>query len=330
MSKYDVFGMCNPLFDVHAEVADETLAALGYPKGSMSLIEQDAQRQLISRVQDSIVHRQAGGSGANSMIGIALLGGKAAFTGHVGDDERATSYGQSLAEQGVEPHLGAGKGDTGVCVVMVTPDSERTMCTYLGMSRELRSDDVDLQALRASRYLYVTGYLWDTESQKEAVLHAMSEANRAGVKVALSLSDPFCVNRHRDDFRRIVADHVDLVIGNDSEAQALTDADTPADAARALAEMAEMAAVTLGASGSLVRVADSAVQVPACTVKAVDTTGAGDMYAGALLFGITHDLPLDKTGRVAAFMSAQVVAKIGPRLDGLDRERLSAFVAGEE
>jgi len=263
------------------------------------------------------------------MIGLALLGGKPVFTGHIGNDAHGESYRTKLAEQGVRPNLGVGKGDTGTCVVLVTPDTERTMCTYLGMCRELCPADVDLESLKASEYIYVTGYLWDTDSQKEAVLHAMSEANKSGVKVALSLSDPFCVNRHKEDFQRIVRDHVDLVIGNEVEAKALTDTDNEHDAAKRLGEWCELAAVTRGPLGSLIRTGNDTIEVPSFPVKAVDATGAGDMYAGAILFGLTKRMSLSRAGRIAAYMAAQVVAKMGPRVDCVNQEELSAFAGAE-
>jgi sugar/nucleoside kinase (ribokinase family) len=218
--------MCNALFDLQAEVRDETLADLELSKGTMSLIGEDEQKAIVPRIYTHIVNTEAGGSGANTMIGIAQLGGTACYTSRVGNDEHGTMYRDGLAAQGVQPNLGMTNGTTGISLILVTPDAERTMCTFLGLSRELTRDDVNVEDLRASKYLYVTGYLWDMENQKEAVLHAMREANRAGVKVALSLSDPFCVHRHKDDFLRLLKEHVDVIFANEDEALALTDAPT--------------------------------------------------------------------------------------------------------
>jgi sugar/nucleoside kinase (ribokinase family) len=203
------------------------------------------------------------------------------------------------------------------------------MCTYLGICRELGPQDVALDRLRDSKYLYVTGYLWDTDTQKEAVLLAMKEARAAGVKVALSLSDPFCVNRHKADFLRIVQEHVDLLIGNDEEAMALMDATTPLEAIRAMAAFCDLAVVTMGSRGSLLREGNNLIEVPCYPVEPVDTTGAGDMYAAGILYGLTHDMPLEATGRLAAYVAAQVVGKLGPRLEAIDHEVVEYICKGE-
>jgi sugar/nucleoside kinase (ribokinase family) len=253
------------------------------------------------------------------MIGIAQLGGTACFTSCVGRDEHGALYRNNLAKKRVQPNMADGEGDTGICLVLITPDAQRTMLTYLGAARELKPQDITLDDLRASTYLYVTAYLWDTDTQKEAVLHAMSEANRAGVKVALSLSDPFCVDRHKVDLLRIVQDHVDVLFGNYAEAQAMTDTDNPQDALRVLSEHSEIAVVTLDEKGSMIRRGDDVYDIPPYPVRAVDTTGAGDMYAAGLLYGLTQGLPLDVTGRIASNAASQVVAQLGPRLDKIER-----------
>ena len=326
--QFDVFGMCNALFDIQAEVDDETLKALSLTKGTMSLIEEEQQRQIVPQVYTQIVNTEAGGSGANTMIGVALLGGQACYTSRVGRDEHGNLYGRGLLEKGVKPNLGAAEGTTGISLILVTPDAERTMCTFLGLSRDLQREDVNVEDLRASRYLYDTGYLWDTDNQKEAVLYAMREANRAGVQVALSLSDPFCVGRHKEDFLRLLRDHVDVLFGNYQEAQTLTDTDNPFDAVRALAEHSGIAVVTMDDKGSLIQRGDQRYEVPVYPVHAVDTTGAGDMYAAGLLYGLTQGLPLEITGRIASYAAAQVVAKLGPRLDRLDSTAIDLIKAG--
>jgi sugar/nucleoside kinase (ribokinase family) len=326
--KFDVYGMCNALHDIQAEVDDSVLRDLNVKKGSMTLIDHEQQRAVVPRIYDSIVNTEPGGSGANTMIGLAMLGGSACYTSHVGEDEHGELYRSGLAARGVKPNLGSGPGDTGICLVLITPDTQRTMLTYLGRARELVQDDINLHDLRQSRYIYITGYLWDTETQKHAVLRAMREANSAGVKVALSLSDPFCVNRHKSDFQRIIIDHVDLLFGNYSEAQALTDTDNPYDAARELARHSEIAVVTMDDRGSVIQKGDESFGIPIYPVTPVDTTGAGDMYAAGLLYGLTKGLPLDVTGRIAAYCAAKVVAKLGPRLESIDLTAIERLKAG--
>jgi len=303
---FDVYGMCNPLYDIQAELTDEMLAQTGFEKGGMNLIDEDAQKALLARISGNIVNAESGGSGANTMIGVALLGGTACYTGKLADDEHGMLYAGKLREKGVQLFASPGVGRTGTCVVLITPDAERTLCTYLGVCRDLGPEDVDAAALIASQYLYVTGYLWDTESQT---------ARSNGVKVALSLSDPFCVNRHKAAFLDIASDFVDLLIGNHEEMQELTGTVCPEDAIRATSELCDMSAVTVGSSGSLLRDGDTIYAVSPFAVDAVDTTGAGDTYAAGLLYGLTRGIPLDQTGRIAGYLAAQVVGKLGPRLE---------------
>jgi len=324
---YDVFGMCNPLYDIQAEVPDSLIAELDVTKGGMFLIDADQQKRMVARIYDHIVNAESGGSGANTMIGLSQLGGTACYAGKIGNDEHGTLYADSLRARNVTVSVKAGDGTTGICLVLISPDAERTLCTYLGICRELGPDDLDIAALRDSKYLYVTGYLWDTDSQKAAVLRAMREANAAGVKVALSLSDPFCVNRHRTDFLDISAKYVDLLIGNHEEAQALFGVDNPADAIRATSGYCESAVVTMGGKGALLRQGERIVESEAFSVKPIDSTGAGDMYAAGLLYGLTHGLGLEKTGRLASYVAAEVVSKLGPRLEAIDPAAVTRIVA---
>jgi fructokinase len=192
------------------------------------------------------------------------------------------------------------------------------MCTYLGASQQLHPDEVNIDDLRQSRYLYITGYMWDTETQKQSVLHAMHEANRAGVRVAFSLSDIFCVRRHKADFQHLLEQHVDVLIGNAAEAQELSDTDNPHDAASRLAEYCDVAVVTMDSRGALIRQGSTAYEIPTFRVQAVDATGAGDMYAAGLLYGLCRGWALDVAGRLAAYTAAQVVTKLGARLDSIE------------
>ena len=324
--RYDVFGMCNPLYDLQAEVTESLLAELDVQKGGMFLIDADQQKRMVSRIYKHIVNAESGGSGANTMIGLSLLGGSACYAGKIGNDEHGALYSESLRARDVTVSVKSGEGTTGICLVLITPDAERTLCTYLGICREFGPEDLDLDAIRDSRYLYVTGYLWDTDSQKAAVLRAMEAAKAAGVKVALSLSDPFCVSRHKSDFLEITRKYVDLLIGNHEEAQALTDTDNAADAIRATAAYCGLAVVTMGSRGALLRDGDRIVETAACRIQPIDTTGAGDMYAAGLLYGLTHGLSLEKTGELASYVAAQVVAKLGPRLESLDADAVARIV----
>jgi sugar/nucleoside kinase (ribokinase family) len=320
--QYDVFGMCNALYDIQAEVTDAQLEALGLSKGGMFLIDDSREQEILQTIEGQIVNTDAGGSGANTMIGIALLGGKTSFTSRVGQDKYGEMYTRSLTEKSVKANLARGEGRTGVSIILVTPDAQRTMCTYLGMSQNLQKEDILLDDLKDSSYLYVTGYLWDSDSQKEAVLQSMDFANKHGVRVALSLSDSFCVNRHKEDFLNILRRHVDIVFGNASEVKALTDTEDPYEAARALGDFTDIVVVTMDETGSFIRQEDSVYDIPSYKVQAVDTTGAGDMYAAGLLYGLTRQLDMFQTGKIAAYCAAQIVSKMGPRLNSIDMSEI--------
>lgn len=314
---FDAFGMCNALIDLQTKVEDSLIERLGLQKGGMFLIDEQQRCILMEHLADRVVHSEAGGSGANTMIGVALLGGSACYTSKVANDEHGALYRSSLSDKGVKPNLAIGEGGTGVSFILLTPDAQRTMCTYLGVSQQLRPDEVNIDDLRQSRYLYITGYMWDTESQKQAVLHAMREANRAGVRVAFSLSDIFCVRRHKADFQRLLEQHVDVLIGNSAEAQELSGADNPYGSARLLAQYCEVAVVTMDSRGALIRHKNTVYHIPALHVQAVDATGAGDMFAAGLLYGLCTGQSLEVAGRIGAYCAGQVVAKMGARLDSI-------------
>lgn len=316
--RYDVYAMCNPLFDLQAEVTDEYLATLPYAKGGMFLIDHDAQKQLVPEVYDAIVNTAPGGSGANTAFGVGLLGGRACYTGHVGDDEHGRLYRQGMEAMGVKPNLGVSEGNTGVCLVLVTPDAQRTMFTYLGRCRDLVPADLNLEDLANSEFFYLTAYLWDSDSQKETVTLALETAARAGVKVALSLSDPFCVQRHRDELAFLIKKHVHTLFGNYQEAQMMTDTGTPEEAAEALAEYCEVAVVTMDEKGSLIRAEGETHRIAPFPIRPVDTTGAGDMYAAGLLYGLARGWSYPEVGRLASVSAAKVVGRLGPRLPGMD------------
>ena len=272
---FDVFTMCNPLFDIQAETPDSLLLSLGFPKGSMSLIELDKQRELVGSITEYIVNTEPGGSGANTAIGIAQLGGTASFTGRVGRDDHGRLYGEGLEQKGVRVAIAAAEGVTGICVVMVTPDAERTMGTFLGVSQELGPEDIDVELIKQAKYVYITGYLWDTDRQKEAVLHTMEQAKVAGIPVALSLSDPFCVGRHRNDFLAISEKYVDLLIGNSDEMRALTDTQDDELALKQTKALSNSAVLTRDSRGALLRSGNETIEVPAYRITPVDSTGAG-------------------------------------------------------
>lgn len=310
---FDVFGMCYALFDLQASVPQGFPEELGLTPGAMHLMNAEQQNALVLRIRDRIVNQAAGGSGANTTIGVAALGGAACFTSRVGADDFGPAYAASLRDAGVQPNLPVGPGATGACVVLVTPDAQRTMCTHLGEGRHLTRSDVNLDDLRASKLLYVTGYLWDTESQKDAVQVAIHEAHRAGVPVSFSLADTFCITRNRDDFLRLLHDDIKIVFGNEDEAMLLSEADDPRTAASWLSSDGRTAFVTLGARGALVAENGRVSRIEPSTTTAIDTTGAGDAFAAGAIYGLTHGMPPVDSAHVGSRLAAHVVSRMGPR-----------------
>ncbi len=316
---FDVYCLCNPLFDILATSSDELLVDCGSEKGAMTLVSVEHQRRLLSTAALEITAREAGGSGANTAIGVAQLGYKAAYGGCVGSDDFGLALSDALLAGGVTPHFGQADVDTGVCLVLTTPDAQRTMHTCLGASQYFSPELVNVDAIAQSKILYVTGYLWDTKLQQDAVEHAMSAARNAGRLVAFSLSDAFCIARHREAFENLLSSHVDVVFGNEQEALAISGKDDVFEASKWLAEQTgHLAIITRGPDGCLFTDANGITEIAAFATEAIDTTGAGDMFASAALCGLVAGYSYEQTGKLASFMSAAIVAQFGPRNQHID------------
>ena len=318
MQKFDVYGVCNPLVDLLSHVPDSFLKKLGIEKNVMHLVTREQQQELLLALAEEKISLEvaAGGSGANSMIGISQLGGRSAFSGKIGRDEHGKLYREKLEALGVCDCLTEGEGATGSSLILVSEDGARTMNTFLGMSQELMNPDIDPDVIQSSKYLYLTGYLWDTESQKKAVLNALDEAKKREVKVALSLSDPFCVTRHKEDFINLLKGYASMVFCNQEEAFTLLDTEITQQAAETLSDWTETVALTIGAYGALISHQGETCYIDPSPVRVEDTTGAGDAFAAGFLYGMTHDLsPLD-SGRIGATLAAAVIGQTGPRYLG--------------
>ena len=318
MQKFDVYGVCNPLVDLLSHVPDSFLKKLGIEKNVMHLVTREQQQELLLALAEEKISLEvaAGGSGANSMIGISQLGGRSAFSGKIGRDEHGKLYREKLEALGVCDCLAEGEGATGSSLILVSEDGARTMNTFLGMSQELMNPDIDPDVIQSSKYLYLTGYLWDTESQKKAVLNALDEAKKREVKVALSLSDPFCVTRHKEDFINLLKGYASMVFCNQEEAFTLLDTEITQQAVETLSDWTETAALTIGAYGALISHQGETCYIDPLPVRVEDTTGAGDAFAAGFLYGMTHDLsPLD-SGRIGATLAAAVIGQTGPRYLG--------------
>jgi sugar/nucleoside kinase (ribokinase family) len=325
----DVFGVGNALVDLQVEVDEAFLEGLEAEKGRMALVEEARQRAVLEALRDHPVNRCSGGSAANTIAGVADLGGSAAYCGRVGDDELGSFYRDDLLELGVRLSGRVSTGHTGTSCVLITPDAQRTMLTHLGSSSELGPEDVTAEALRGARYVYVEGYLFTGESTSAAALRAIELAKSNGSKVALTVSDPFVIDLRRDLFWDLIEGPVDLLFCNEAEAQSLTQQEDPVDCAKVLHDHAENVALTLGPHGSILMHDGEVHPIEGVPVQAVDTTGAGDMYAAGILHGITHGLSWPEAGRLASHAASLVVGQLGARLPRkLTAEEIQELIRG--
>jgi len=323
-SKWDVVGIGNAIVDVLAHADDAFIAAQGMSKGAMNLIEADRAEALYKAIGPAV--EQSGGSAANTIAGLASLGGKGAYIGKVAQDQLGDIFAHDLKAGGIhfETSRLIGGAPTARSFILITPDSQRTMNTYLGACVALTPDDIDEATIAGGEVLYLEGYLWDRTEAKQAFLKAARLAHKAGRKVALTLSDSFCVARHHESFLDLVNNHVDILFANEAEIVALyrtTDFD---GALKVVRDLGKTAALTRSAQGSVVLDAKEIHVIPAAPVaKVVDTTGAGDLYAAGFLYGLTHKLGLAKAGLIASIAAAEVISHVGPRpqvpLSGLIR-----------
>jgi hypothetical protein len=310
----DVYGVGNSLVDIQARVSDEVVSRLGFHKGVMTLVDETAQHRVLHAVDGVPLSRCAGGSAANTVIALADFGGKAAYAGKVADDPLGHFFLEDMRKIGVAIEVPVAGGDTGTCVILITADAQRTMLTHLGVSASLGPQDVSEVAIRNAKYVYVEGYLFGGEPTRSAALRTMELAQRNGVKVAFTVSDPFLINSHRDEFWKLIEGPVDLLFCNLEEARSLTGRHDPIECATEIHRHAENVALTLGPDGSILMHEGRVIPVEGVPAKAIDTTGAGDMYAGALLYGITNGLSWKDAGHLASHAAARIVEQLGARL----------------
>ena len=323
-ARFDVVGIGSAIVDILSRTDDDFLKANGMVKGTMALTTAEQSKQIYERMGQAV--EVSGGSVANTVAGIASLGGTPSFIGKVGADKLGEIFAHEIRAVGVDFHGGESRPTllpTATCLVLVTPDGQRTMNTYLGACTELSPADIDAARIAAARVTYIEGYQWDTPLAKEAIRKACQAAKSAKRQVALSLSDPFVVDRHRDELFALIREDVDILFGNEDEIFSLYQAGDLDTAVSRLREAKVLACMTRGPKGAVVFDGQTTLAVDAAPVaKVVDTTGAGDLFSAGFLYGYTHGRDLTGCARIGCMAAAEVISHMGARPEAPLRELL--------
>ncbi|MAX67846.1 MAG: adenosine kinase [Halobacteriovoraceae bacterium] len=320
MMKYDVYGIGNALVDMEFEVNDDFFTKNSIEKGTMTLVEEERQAELISALEShktSEIKRQCGGSAANTIIAVSQFGGKSFYSFKIANDDTGSFYLNDISENGVDTKNtleNLPQGKTGKCMVMVTPDAERTMNTFLGITATLDKDQIDEKALENSKWLYVEGYLVASPTGHTAALEAVRLAKQAGVKTSLTMSDPNMVKFFKENMQEIIGDGLDLIFCNEHEVRDFTGKTSLNEAREELKKYAKTFVITLGKNGAMIWDGTMFIDIEPHAVQAIDSNGAGDMYAGAFLYGITNGMSYAGAGSLASLASSKLVEQFGPRL----------------
>ncbi len=319
MAKFDVYGVGNALVDQEFEVDDSFFQEHNIEKGVMTLVARE-QQQFLHNVLSSkfgVKKRAGGGSAANTLYALSQFGGKAFLSCKVANDESGDFYLEQLGDHNIKTNTESqrNQGTTGRCLVMISPDAERTMHTYLGVSETISTLELDFEAIKASKYIYIEGYLVTSPSAKAAITELKQFAEQHQVKTAMTFSDPSMLEYFKDDIKDVIGDGVDLLFCNSKEAQLWTGTDDFDNACELLKSKASQFAITRGAEGALLFDGTQLISIDAHDVNAIDTNGAGDMFAGAFLYAITQGKDFETAGKLASLASATVVSSFGPRLE---------------
>ncbi len=318
MKKYHVYGIGNALVDMEFEVGPAFLEKMKVEKGLMTLVDQDRQAELLSNLEGISHARSCGGSAANTIIAVSQFGGKAFYSCKVASDETGEFYYKDLVGNGVTTNMGENReeGLTGKCMVFITPDADRTMNSFLGITETFSTNELVESELVDSEYVYIEGYLVTSPTGKAAAIKARELAHENDVKVALTFSDPGIVGFFKEGFKEIIGDKkVDLLFCNESEAMSFTDSDNIDTAVNLLKSVAKTFAVTLGEKGAIVYDGEREIAIETKQVVAKDTNGAGDLFAGAFLYGVTSGLEYSQAAKLACHSSSELVTQFGARLE---------------
>ncbi len=329
VERYDVYGVGHAIIDTEAIVEDSVLGDYGVDKGLMTLVSAERQAMLLAGLGGRPLHHAAGGSAANTMAGVAQLGGRACYIGKIGADERGSAYRASMIDAGVDFDAATIDGEpTSSCLILVTPDGERTMLTNLAASLHLDSRDVDQARVAACSVAYVEGYLFGSPSAREAAESVMAAASGAGARTALSLSDPAITMAFLEPLRLAASRYADILFCNEREAEVYAGGGSREERLRIVGEHVPLVFMTCGADGVLVCEDGSITRAPGHAVRVVDTTGAGDAFAAGALYGLTRGMSAADAARIGVFVSAKIVGQLGPRLLSPPDTTVEAMLAG--
>lgn len=333
--KLNVYALGSALMDIQINVQDSLFNEIGIKKGNMYLTDHPQQEEVLRKILGNTVSQMeqacvklqtaAGGSAANTVFGVTQLGGTAGLCGKVANDRLGELYIKYMKNSNVLFNQKKEDGITGTCIVLISSDAQRTMLTCLGVSSEIRYDDIDEDQLKQSCYVYLEGYLFDSELATQTMLQAIDMAKKNGVKIALTASDTLCIERHKDIFLELIQNDVDLLFANAQEAFALSDTDNIKKALKVLSGMCQHIAITDGDQGSILSFNGQFIRIKPYIVSALDTTGAGDSYAAGLLFGLTNRYPLEDSGKLASFFASRVVSQVGPRYCGDIKQEIKSL-----
>ncbi len=316
MRRYQVYAIGNALVDMEYEVTLEDLERLQIDKGVMTLVDETQQLDIMAHLAERHHKRGSGGSAANTVIAVSQFGGKGFYSCKVANDPLGHFYMDDLIAGGIDTnhHSEREDGHTGRCVVMVTPDSDRTMCTFLGISSELSERELVEEALCDADYFYAEGYLVTSATARRAAIEAKQIADQAGVKTAISLSDPNMVKFFKEGLLEMIGSGVDLLFANEAEAMGMADSEDLGTTVESLKAIARELVITRGPNGALIYDGEELIEIPPVKVAAIDTVGAGDMFAGAYLHGLTQGWRQRRAGELACAAAAKLVTSLGPRI----------------
>ncbi len=308
-----IYGIGNPLIDIIINVEEEDLVALGIHKGTMALIDTERMEELLAFSKGRDISYSCGGSAPNTIIALASLGVEVILAGKIGSDENGSIYRSRLQELSVGDQLTESSVDfTGSSVILVTPDSERSMNTYLGANRLYAAEDIDPKSVENAAYFHFTGYMWDTKSQQAAIMRALEIAKNHETVVSFDIADPFAVGRYREDFLRLIEEYCDIVFANREEARILFDNYDPYECCRSMGKLCSTAVVKNGRKGSYVSHNQEVLQIPVRgPVVPTDTTGAGDVYAAGFLYGCHQGHSAREAGIIASILAGEIITQRG-------------------